>query len=131
MISYLLSVTSMTKFCHMTQIILKTWSCDQSLMTLTFLFRPKICGNCAFPQHFHTRKLGETMVFFAVWEADLPKVSSLLVIRPMIISSIFIVNLFWFQLLYYCFSCSFPSNKLFLIILLLKIIGIMQYDTLR
>ena len=28
--------------------------------------RPKICGNCAFPQNFHVRKLGEITVFFAV-----------------------------------------------------------------
>ena len=28
---------SATKFCHITQIILKIWSCDQSLVTLAFL----------------------------------------------------------------------------------------------
>ena len=28
--------------------------------------RPKLCGNCAFPQNFHTRKSGEITVFFAV-----------------------------------------------------------------
>ena len=28
--------------------------------------RPKLCGNCAFPQNFHTRKSGKIMVFFAV-----------------------------------------------------------------
>ena len=28
--------------------------------------RPKLCGNCAFPQNVHTRKLGEITVFFAV-----------------------------------------------------------------
>ena len=27
---------------------------------------PKLYENCAFPQDFHTRKLGETMVFYAV-----------------------------------------------------------------
>ena len=26
----------------------------------------KLCGNCAFPQSIHTRKLGETTLFFAV-----------------------------------------------------------------
>ena len=31
-----------------------------------FAIRPKLCGNCAFPQHFHTRKLGELTVFFTV-----------------------------------------------------------------
>ena len=30
------------------------------------MIRPKLCGNCAFPQKFHTRKLGEIMVFFTV-----------------------------------------------------------------
>ena len=28
--------------------------------------RPKLCGNCAFPRNFHTRKSGEISVFFAV-----------------------------------------------------------------
>ena len=28
--------------------------------------RPKLCGNCAFPQSFHTRKSSEITVFFAV-----------------------------------------------------------------
>ena len=28
--------------------------------------RPKLCGNCAFPQNFLTRKLGEITVFYAV-----------------------------------------------------------------
>ena len=27
---------------------------------------PKLCGNCTFPQNFHTRKLGEITVFYAV-----------------------------------------------------------------
>ena len=27
---------------------------------------PELCGNCSFPQNFHTRKLGEIAVFFAV-----------------------------------------------------------------
>ena len=27
---------------------------------------PKLCGNCAFLQNFHTRKLGEITVFYAV-----------------------------------------------------------------
>ena len=26
----------------------------------------KLCGNCAFPQNFHTRELGEITVFFVV-----------------------------------------------------------------
>ena len=28
--------------------------------------RPKLCGNCALPQNFHTRKLGEITVFYAL-----------------------------------------------------------------
>ena len=27
---------------------------------------PRLCGNCAFPQYFHTRKLGEITAFYAV-----------------------------------------------------------------
>ena len=33
--------------------------------------RPKICRNCAFPQNFNTRKLGEiALVFFVVWSKN-------------------------------------------------------------
>ena len=28
--------------------------------------RPKLCGNCAFPQNVHTRKLGGITIFYAV-----------------------------------------------------------------
>ena len=35
--SYILSMISPTKFCHMTQIKLWMWSCDQSLVTLAFV----------------------------------------------------------------------------------------------
>ena len=35
--SYILSMTSPTKFCHMAQIILWIWSCDQSVVTLAFV----------------------------------------------------------------------------------------------
>ena len=31
---------------------------------VTFIL--KLCGNCAFPQNFHTMKLGEITVFYAV-----------------------------------------------------------------
>ena len=34
---------------------------------ILFAIRPKLCGNCAFPQNFNTRKLGEFTVFFAVY----------------------------------------------------------------
>ena len=34
--SYIMSVTSPTKFCHMAQIILWMLSCDQSFVTLAF-----------------------------------------------------------------------------------------------
>ena len=30
------------------------------------LRRPKLCGSCAFPQNFHSRKLGEITVFCEV-----------------------------------------------------------------
>ena len=29
--------------------------------------RTKLCVNCAFPQNSYTKKLGEIVVFFAVW----------------------------------------------------------------
>ena len=32
----------------------------------TVSLRPKLNGNCAFPQNFRTRKLGEITVFFTV-----------------------------------------------------------------
>ena len=32
---------------------------------------PKLCGNCAFPQNFHTRKLGEIVAFSAVSYSEL------------------------------------------------------------
>ena len=32
------------------------------------MFHPRLCGNCSFPQNFHTRKLGEITVFYAVWD---------------------------------------------------------------
>ena len=28
---------------------------------------PKLCGNCAFPQIFHTKKSGKILVFYAVF----------------------------------------------------------------
>ena len=31
--------------------------------------RPKLCGNCAYPQNFHTRKLGEIAVFYPMHES--------------------------------------------------------------
>ena len=30
------------------------------------LNRPKLCGNCAFPQNFSSKELGEISVFYAV-----------------------------------------------------------------
>ena len=40
--SNILSMTSPTKFCHMTPVILWMWSCDQSLVTLAFFIREVI-----------------------------------------------------------------------------------------
>ena len=36
-----------------------------NFMERQFRQSPKLCGNCAFPQNFHTKKLGEITVFFA------------------------------------------------------------------
>ena len=52
--------------------------------------RPKLCGNCAFPQNFHTRKSGEITVFFAVPGS----------IKPMITETYFKILFF---LLVFCF----------------------------
>ena len=35
--SYIMSMTSPKKLCHMTQIILWMWSCDQSFVTVAFV----------------------------------------------------------------------------------------------
>ena len=36
------------------------------LNCLKYRNRPKLCGNCAIPQNFYTRKLGKFTVFYAV-----------------------------------------------------------------
>ena len=41
-----------------------------TVILLDFLVRPKLCVNCAFPQNFHNRKLGEITVFFAVFDSS-------------------------------------------------------------
>ena len=40
--------------------------CRKAQFQYSFGQIAKLCGNCAFPQNFHTRKLGEIMVFYAV-----------------------------------------------------------------
>ena len=42
--------------------------------------RPKLCRNCAFPQNFHTKKLGEIKGFWQGLETSLANIK--LVIRP-------------------------------------------------
>ena len=61
---------------------------------------PKLCRNCAFPQNFHTRKLGEITVFYAVsvlWNVLL--LSSIhLLVRPSVCnakSQKWLINFFW------------------------------------
>ena len=39
-------------------------------MSLFIGFRPKLCGNCSFLQNYHTKKLGEITVFYAVIDDD-------------------------------------------------------------
>ena len=34
---------------------------------------PKLCGCCEFPRNFHTRKLGEVLVFFALCSSESSK----------------------------------------------------------
>ena len=38
-------------------------------------FCTKLCENCAFPQKFHTRKLGEITVFYAVMDISIYKIT--------------------------------------------------------
>ena len=68
---------------------------------------PKLCGNCPFPQNFHTRKLGEITVFYALCTAkDIPNYGfSLTLMRVIWIrenpySGIFYVVLFSFKISY-------------------------------
>ena len=53
-------MTSLSKFCHMTQIILWTWSCDQSLVTLAFV-KEKLSE-----PHFY-KDLTRKTTFFEEW----------------------------------------------------------------
>ena len=44
-----------------------TRTAKNTVISLDFLaIRPKLCGNCAVPQNFHTKKSGEITVLFAV-----------------------------------------------------------------
>ena len=43
---------------------------------VTLAIRPILCGNCAFPQNFHTRKLGEITVFYTVTFLDFADICS-------------------------------------------------------
>ena len=42
--------------------------CGKKQFPHSFGQRPKLCENRAFPQNFHTRKLGEITIFYAVEE---------------------------------------------------------------
>ena len=53
-------MTSPAKFCHMTQIILWMWSCDQSLVTLAFLWE-----KLSQPQFY--KDLTRKTAFFEGW----------------------------------------------------------------
>ena len=52
-----------------------TWFPDVEILRKGIVFRaihPKLCGDCAFPQNFHTRKSGEMTVFFVVFYTRMP-----------------------------------------------------------
>ena len=53
-------MTSTIKFCHMTQIILWMWSCDQSLVTLAFVYE-----KLSQPQFY--KDLTRKTAFFEGW----------------------------------------------------------------
>ena len=67
---YLLHLSSFhyVKYCHFTWFpgVEILWKGTVSAK-FQAIIRPKLCGNCAFPHHFHTRKLGEITVFYAVF----------------------------------------------------------------
>ena len=55
----------------LTQIIKSPTCYDLHHNSSCFKFRPKLCGNCVFPQNFHTKKLGEITVFYAVYFCEI------------------------------------------------------------
>ena len=46
--------------------IVKMWKTKTKTISHCVKYRPKLCGNCAFPQNFHTRRSGEITIFYAV-----------------------------------------------------------------
>ena len=42
----------------------------QKLLHFSTVYRPKLCGNCAFPQNFHIIKLGKIMGFYTMYLCD-------------------------------------------------------------
>ena len=46
---------------------------DGAVYVQFWAIRPKLCGNCAFPQNFHTKKLGEITAFYAVTSPEIVK----------------------------------------------------------
>ena len=42
----------------------------ESVSTSFWVIGPKLCGNCAFAQNFHSRKLGEITVFLALLQGS-------------------------------------------------------------
>ena len=58
-----------TNFCYLS---LFTFTTSKNTVISPNFLVWKLCGSCAFPQNFHTRKLGEITVFFVVY---FPRVS--------------------------------------------------------
>ena len=54
----------------------------------------KLCGNCAFPQNFDTRKLGEIMAFYAVHDdgVDVKNVLQSSLLHNNLLRNVSIVN---------------------------------------
>ena len=50
------------------QLIINIWHCIKYRNFTKFCSKLKLCGNCALPQNFHTIKLGENTIFYAVLE---------------------------------------------------------------
>ena len=50
---------------RLSRLFREEFTTENTVISPNFL-RPKLYGNCAFPQNFHTRKLGKITVFYAV-----------------------------------------------------------------
>ena len=60
-------------------------TCSNCLSVFHY-FHSKLCGNFAFPENFHTRKLGEITVFYAVTSNVSQKVFSTIMAKLLLLA---------------------------------------------